>query len=406
MTINWKKIAEDFPILTKEINGQSLIYFDHAATSQKPRQVLEAIQDYYEKSNANVYRSVHTLSGEATEEYEKAREKVKDFLKAQSKEEIIFTSGTTESINLVARSLAEKIEAGDEILISRMEHHSNIIPWQELAKEKNAKLVYIELTADARMDLADFKSKLNSRTKILAFSHLSNVTGVINPVKKMIEMAREYSAYILVDGAQAVSHLSIDLEDLDPDFYVFSGHKMLASTGIGVLYGKKEILEAIEPAKFGGEMIELVEEENSTWAGLPHKFEGGTPNIAGAVSLGAAIDYLNHLGLENIQKREDELTHYLLDELLKIEGLALYGPKTVEDRIGIFSFNLDEIHPHDLATGLDIDGIAIRAGHHCAQLLIKDFGVYATSRASLNFYNNEEEIDRFIQSLKNLKEFF
>ena len=406
MTINWKKIAEDFPILTKEINGQSLIYFDHAATSQKPRQVLEAIQDYYEKSNANVYRSVHTLSGEATDEYEKAREKVQDFLKAQSKEEIIFTSGTTESINLVARSLAEKIEAGDEILISRMEHHSNIIPWQELAKEKNAKLVYIELTADARMDLADFKSKLNSRTKILAFSHLSNVTGVINPVKKMIEMAREYSPFILVDGAQAVSHLSIDLEDLDPDFYVFSGHKMLASTGIGVLYGKKEILEAIEPAKFGGEMIELVEEENSTWAGLPHKFEGGTPNIAGAVSLGAAIDYLNHLGLENIQKREDKLTHYLLDELLKIEGLALYGPKTVEDRIGIFSFNLDEIHPHDLATGLDIDGIAIRAGHHCAQLLIKDFGVYATSRASLNFYNNEEEIDRFIQSLKNLKEFF
>lgn len=406
MTINWQNVAEDFPILKKEINGQPLIYFDHAATSQKPRQVLEAIQDYYEKSNANVYRSVHTLSGEATDEYEKAREKVRDFLKAQSKEEIIFTSGTTEGINLVARSLAKKIEAGDEILITRMEHHSNIIPWQELAKEKNAKLVYVELTADARIDLADFKSKLNSRTKILAFSHLSNVTGVINPAKKMIEMAREYSAYILVDGAQAVSHLSIDLMDLDPDFYVFSGHKMLASTGIGVLYGKKEILETIEPAKFGGEMIELVEEESSTWAGLPHKFEGGTPNIAGAVSLGAAIDYLNHLGLENIQKREDELTGYLLNELLKIEGLELYSPITTKDRIGIFSFNLDEIHPHDLATGLDIDGIAIRAGHHCAQLLIKDFGVFATSRVSLNFYNNEKEIDRFIRSLKNLKEFF
>ncbi|MDN6626905.1 MAG: SufS family cysteine desulfurase, partial [Pisciglobus halotolerans] len=385
MTINWQKVREDFPILKKEIKDQPLIYFDHAATSQKPKQVIKAIQDYYEKNNANVYRSVHTLSGEATGEYEEAREKVRNFIGAQSREEIVFTSGTTESINQIAKSLTKKIKAGDEILLTRMEHHSNIIPWQEVAKVTDAKLVYVELTADARIDLEDYKSKLNERTKILAFSHVSNVTGVINPVKEMIEWAKRYSPYILVDGAQAVSHLSIDLVDLNPDFYVFSGHKMLGPTGIGVLYGKKKILEDLQPSKYGGEMIELVEEKSSTWARLPNKFEGGTPNIAGAIALAAAIDYLNTLSFEAIQEKEEDLTAYLLEALVKIDGIKIYGPQSSEDRIGLFSFNLDAIHPHDLATGLDLDGIAIRAGHHCAQLLIREFGVFATSRISINF---------------------
>lgn len=406
MTINWQKVREDFPILKKEINDQPLIYFDHAATSQKPKQVIKAIQDYYEKNNANVYRSVHTLSGEATGEYEEAREKVRNFIGAQSREEIVFTSGTTESINQIAKSLTKKIKAGDEILLTRMEHHSNIIPWQEVAKVTDAKLVYVELTADARIDLEDYKSKLNERTKILAFSHVSNVTGVINPVKEMIEWAKRYSPYILVDGAQAVSHLSIDLVDLNPDFYVFSGHKMLGPTGIGVLYGKKKILEDLQPSKYGGEMIELVEEKSSTWARLPNKFEGGTPNIAGAIALAAAIDYLNTLSFEAIQEKEEDLTAYLLEALVKIDGIKIYGPQSSEDRIGLFSFNLDAIHPHDLATGLDLDGIAIRAGHHCAQLLIREFGVFATSRISINFYNTREEIDQLIQSLMDLKEFF
>ncbi|MDN6195037.1 MAG: SufS family cysteine desulfurase [Atopostipes suicloacalis] len=404
--MNWQKVREDFPILKKEINDQPLIYFDHAATSQKPKQVIKAIQDYYEKNNANVYRSVHTLSGEATGEYEEAREKVRNFIGAQSREEIVFTSGTTESINQIAKSLTKKIKAGDEILLTRMEHHSNIIPWQEVAKVTDAKLVYVELTADARIDLEDYKSKLNERTKILAFSHVSNVTGVINPVKEMIEWAKRYSPYILVDGAQAVSHLSIDLVDLNPDFYVFSGHKMLGPTGIGVLYGKKKILEDLQPSKYGGEMIELVEEKSSTWARLPNKFEGGTPNIAGAIALAAAIDYLNTLSFEAIQEKEEDLTAYLLEALVKIDGIKIYGPQSSEDRIGLFSFNLDAIHPHDLATGLDLDGIAIRAGHHCAQLLIREFGVFATSRISINFYNTREEIDQLIQSLMDLKEFF
>lgn len=406
MTINWQKTREDFPILKKEINGQKLIYLDHAATSQKPDQVIQAIQKYYEEANANVYRSVHTLSGEATEGYELAREKVRDFIKAKSREEIIFTSGTTESINLLARMLSRKLEPGDEILLTYMEHHSNIVPWQEIAKEKGAKIVYVNLTADARIDLEDYKSKMNERTKVISFSHLSNVTGVINPVKKMVSMAREYNPYIIVDGAQAVGHLAVDLEDLDVDFYAFSGHKMIGPTGIGVLYGKRALLEELEPAKFGGEMIEQVKSHESTWASLPHKFEAGTPNIAGAVGLAAAIDYMNQLGLEEIEKREEELSQYLLEQLSTVDGLTIYGPQTNENRIGVISFNLGDIHPHDLATGLDLDGIAIRAGHHCAQLLIKKLGVFSTSRISLSFYNTKAEIDQLVISLNRLKEFF
>ena len=406
MTEKWEKIREDFPILKKKINGQPLIYFDHAATSQTPQQVINTILDYYGDINANVYRSVHTLAGEATAEYELARKKVADFVNARSEEEIIFTSGTTESINLLTKSLAKKLEVGDEILLTYMEHHSNIVPWQEIAKETGAKIVYVKLTADARIDLKDYHSKLNQATKIVSFSHLSNVTGVINPVKEMVVSAREYNSYILVDGAQAVSHIPVNLADLDVDFYAFSGHKMLGPSGIGVLYGKKKLLEELEPSKFGGEMIEQVKEKSSTWAALPQKFEAGTPNIAGAIALAAAIDYIDSIGFTAIQKREAELRDYLLEKLLEVEELEIYGPETNKKRIGLFAFNLGDIHPHDLATGLDLEGIAIRAGHHCAQLLMKELRVFATSRISLSFYNTKSEIDQFISSLESVKEFF
>lgn len=408
MTINWQQKRADFPILKQQINGQPLVYFDHAATSQKPKQVLEAIQTYYEEANANVYRSVHTLSGMATEKYENARETVQNFIQAESREEIVFTSGTTESLNLVARMLATELEPGDEILLTYMEHHSNIVPWQEIAQEKDAKLVYVQLTEDARLDLTDYQNKINERTKIIAFSHVSNVTGVMNPVRKMVAMARSHNQhpYIIVDGAQATGHLPVNVVDLDVDFYVFSGHKMLGPTGIGVLYGKKSLLHRLKPEKFGGEMIEQVQEQTSTWAALPHKYEAGTPNIAGAIGLAAAIDYLEQIGLDTIRQREESLTRYLLDQLAAISGLTIYGPITTEKRAAVVAFNLGNIHPHDVATGLDLDGIAIRAGHHCAQLLQKKLGIFASSRISLSFYNTQEEIDRAIVSLQQVKEFF
>lgn len=406
MTINWPNIRKDFPILKSDINGQPLIYFDNAATNQKPRAVIQALQDYYEQANANVYRSVHTLSGEATKEYEDARAKVRDFIQADYSEEIIFTSGTTESINLIAQMLAKKLAENDEIVLTYMEHHSNIVPWQAIAKETGAIIRYVEVAADGRIDLADYEEKLSDRTKIVSFTHISNVTGVINPVKQMLEIAADYEVYTIVDGAQVIGHLKVDVQELDVDFYAFSAHKMYGPTGVGVLYGKKKWLEELEPVKFGGEMIELVEEQASTWAGLPHKFEAGTPNIAGVIGLGAAIDYLNKIGLAAIEQYEQELTSYLLEELAAIEGLTIYGPENIKDRIAVVSFNLDSIHPHDLATGMDLDGIAIRAGHHCAQLLIRKMGVYATSRISLSFYNTKEEIDQAIVSLNRLKEFF
>lgn len=406
MTRNWQEIRKDFPILKSKINGQPLIYLDNAATNQKPQAVIQALQNYYEQVNANVYRSVHTLSGEATKEYEDAREKVRDFIQADSIEEIIFTSGTTESINLIARMLAKKLTENDEILLTYMEHHSNIVPWQAVAQETGAIIRYVNVSANGRIDLADYQAKLSERTKIISFTHISNVTGVINPVKQMVELAADYEAYTVVDGAQAIGHMAVDVQELAMDFYAFSAHKMYGPTGVGVLYGKKNLLEELEPAKFGGEMIELVEEQASTWAALPHKFEAGTPNIAGVIGLGAAIDYLNEIGLDEIEQYEQNLTSYLLEQLAAIEGLTIYGPENTVDRIAVVSFNLDSIHPHDLATGMDLDGIAIRAGHHCAQLLIRKMGVYATSRISLSFYNSKKEIDQAVTSLNRLKEFF
>lgn len=406
MTIDWTKVREDFPILKRRINDQPLTYLDNAATAQKPKQVIEAMTNYYKSYNANVYRSVHTLSGEATQAYEEVREKVSKFIGAKQKEEIIFTRGTTASLNHLARSLASKIEAGDEILLTYMEHHSNIIPWQQLAKEKNANLVYVQLTADGTIDLEDYKNKLNAKTKIVSFTHVSNILGTINPVQKMTELAHEKGAIVIVDGAQAVPHFEINVQTLDVDFYAFSGHKMLGPTGIGILYGKMKWLEAIEPAEFGGEMIEFVQENESTWAAIPNKFEAGTPNISGAIGLGAAIDYLNTIGMKNIETYEYNLFQYLYKKLIVLDGIKIYGPDNLGERSGVVSFNLDDIHPHDLSTALDLEGIAIRAGHHCGQLLMRQLNVVATSRISLYFYNTKEEIDQTIQALKNAKEFF
>ena len=406
MEINWRTIRDDFPILKRSVYDQPLIYLDNAATTQKPKQVIEAITNYYQDYNANVYRGIHTLSGESTEVFDSVRQQVADFIGAKEKEEIVFTSGTTASINDCARSLSFLIEEGDEILLTAMEHHSNIIPWQQLAKEKGAHLRYAELTADGEMDLEDFEEKLTSNTKIVAFTHVSNTLGTINPVKKMTQLAHEVGAIVVVDGAQAVSHFQIDVEELDVDFYAFSAHKMYGPTGIGVLYGKRKWLEAFNPANFGGEMIEYVGENESTWAAIPHKFEAGTPNISGVIGLGAAIRYIENIGLKNIEAYEQKLTNYLLAQLEEIEWVQVYGPLASESRSGVVMFNLEDVHSHDLATALDLDGIAIRAGHHCAQILMRRLGIVASARASLCFYNSKEEIDQFIQSLTRAKEFF
>lgn len=406
MSINYLNIRDNFPILKKKINNQKIIYLDNAATTQKPKQVINKMSYFYENYNANVYRGVHTLSGEATFAYEDARQKIANFINANKKEEIIFTKGTTAGINLLAQSLAEKLNPGDEILLTYMEHHSNIIPWQQIAKERNVKLVYVNITSEGRIDLEDYKSKLNQDTKIVSFTHVSNVLGTINPVQEMTQWAKEKNALVIVDGAQAVSHFKVDVSELGVDFYVFSGHKMYGPTGIGVLYGKKDLLEEIEPSEFGGEMIEIVNENESTWAQLPNKFEAGTPNISGAIGLAAAVEYLEDIGIENIEKYEKSIQEYLLIKILEVEGIFLYGPRNMKDRVGVISFNLEGTHPHDLATALDLDGIAIRAGHHCGQLLMKELGVIATSRISLSFYNTKDEIDKLIDSLNNTKEFF
>lgn len=406
MEINWRTIRDDFPILKRSVYDQPLIYLDNAATTQKPKQVIEAITNYYQDYNANVYRGIHTLSGESTEVFDSVRQQVADFIGAKEKEEIVFTSGTTASINDCARSLSFLIEEGDEILLTAMEHHSNIIPWQQLAKEKGAHLRYAELSSDGEMDLEDFKEKLTSNTKIVAFTHVSNTLGTINPVKKMTQLAHEVGAIVVVDGAQAVSHFQIDVEELDVDFYAFSAHKMYGPTGIGVLYGKRKWLEAFNPANFGGEMIEYVGENESTWAAIPHKFEAGTPNISGVIGLGAAIRYIENIGLKNIEAYEQKLTNYLLAQLEELEWVQVYGPLASQSRSGVVMFNLEDVHSHDLATALDLDGIAIRAGHHCAQILMRRLGIVASARASLCFYNSKEEIDQFIQSLTRAKEFF
>ncbi|MBC1625877.1 cysteine desulfurase [Listeria welshimeri] len=405
--IDIQKIRADFPILDQEINEKPLAYLDNAATSQKPKQVIEALTHYYEFDNANVHRGVHTLAARATDAYESARVKVAKFIHAREVAEIIFTRGTTSAINLVVDSYAEaNIEAGDEIVISYLEHHSNLIPWQQLAKRKDAVLKYIELEEDGTISVEQAQKTISEKTKIVALTHVSNVLGTITPIKEIAAIAHKFGAVILVDGAQAVPHMEVNVVDLDADFYAFSGHKMMAPTGIGALYGKRELLDAMEPTEFGGEMIDFVELYDSTWKELPWKFEAGTPIIGGAIALGAAIDYLAEVGLANIHAHEQALASYAIEEMSKIDGITIYGPKDASKRCGLVTFNLEGAHPHDIATILDEDGIAIRAGHHCAQPLMKWLDVSSTARASFYIYNTKEEIDALIDGLKLTKEYF
>ena len=402
-----KDIRSYFPILNQEVNGYPLVYLDSAATSQKPVQVIEALKKYYEFDNSNVHRGVHTLGNRATESYEGAREKVRNFISAKSTQEVIFMRGTTTAINTVAQSYgAANVQEGDEIVITYMEHHSNIIPWQQLAKEKGAVLKYVDLEEDGTLSLEKVRATITERTKIVSIMYVSNVLGTMNPIKEITQIAHENGAVMVVDGAQAAPHLRIDVQDLDCDFFAFSGHKMCGPTGIGVLYGKKELLEQMEPIEFGGEMIDFVGLYDSTWKELPWKFEGGTPIIAGAVGLAAAIDFLEEIGLDEIEKHEHQLAAYAMDRMSTINGLTIYGPKDPSKRAGIVTFNLDDVHPHDVATVLDMNGIAVRAGHHCAQPLMKWLQVTATARASFYVYNSEEDIDRLVDGLSTAKEYF
>lgn len=402
-----QEIKSYFPILNQEINGHPLVYLDSAATSQKPVQVIEAMKNYYEFDNANVHRGVHTLGNRATEKYEGARDKVRKFINANSTEEIIFLRGTTTAINLVAQSYGRaNVNEGDEIVITYMEHHSNIIPWQQLAKERGAILKYVELEKDGTISLEQVRAAITERTKIVSMVYVSNVLGTMNPVKEVAQIAHENGAVMVVDGAQAAPHLKIDVQQLDCDFFAFSGHKMCGPTGIGVLYGKKELLNNMEPVEFGGEMIDFVGLYDSTWKELPWKFEGGTPIIAGAVGLGAAIDFLNEIGLNEIEKHEHQMAAYAMDKMSTIEGLEIYGPADPQQRAGIVTFNLNDVHPHDVATVLDMSGIAVRAGHHCAQPLMKWLEVTATARASFYLYNSESDVDRLVEGLRSAKEYF
>jgi cysteine desulfurase/selenocysteine lyase len=400
-------IKKQFPILNQEVNGHPLVYLDSAATSQKPLSVIEKLNEYYYGYNSNVHRGVHTLGNMATDAYEGAREKVRKFINAKSTQEVIFTRGTTTALNLVASSYGrEHAKAGDEIVITYMEHHSNVIPWQQVCKSTGATLKYIPLEENGMISLERVRETITSKTKIVSMMQISNVLGVINPIKEVAKIAHENGAIMVVDAAQSVPHIQVDVQDLDADFLAFSGHKMCGPTGIGVLYGKKALLEKMEPIEFGGEMIDFVGLQESTWKELPWKFEGGTPIIAGAIGLGAAIDFLNEIGMENIAIHESKITQYALKQLSAIEGLTIYGPKNANERCGVITFNLEDVHPHDLATVLDSYGVAVRAGHHCAQPLMKWLDASATARASFYLYNTEEDVDALVDALVKTKEFF
>ncbi|KPU54352.1 cysteine desulfurase SufS [Bacillus wiedmannii] len=402
--MNIHEIRKQFPILDQKVNGKQLVYFDSAATSQKPIQVIETLERYYKEYNSNVHRGVHTLGTKATDAYEGAREKVRKFINAKSMEEIIFTRGTTTALNTVAASYGlENVKEGDEIVISYMEHHSNIIPWQQVAKKTGATLKYLPLQPDGTISLEDVRQTVTPNTKIVSIMQVSNVLGAINPVKEIGAIAHENGAIMVVDGAQSTPHMKVDVQDLNCDFYALSAHKMCGPTGIGVLYGKKELLNNMEPIEFGGEMIDFVDLQESTWKELPWKFEAGTPIIGNAIGLGAAIDFLEEIGLHNIEKHEHELAQYALERLSEVDGVTIYGPK---HRAGLVTFNIEDVHPHDVATVLDVEGIAVRAGHHCAQPLMKWLKASSTARASFYLYNTKEEIDTFVESLIKTKEYF
>ena len=397
---------EDFPILKRKINNNDLIFFDNGATTQKPIQVIDAISDYYKNYNSNIHRSVYTLGDESEKIYEESKHLVKEFINANSHEEIIYTSGTTESMNFIARIIEQDVEDGDEIILTYMEHHANLIPWQQLAIRKNLTLRFLDLDELGRININQLKELINDKTKIVSICHASNVLGNINPVYEIGSLLKDKDIYFVVDAAQSVPHMKIDVEKINCDFLAFSAHKMCGPTGIGVLYGKKKLLEKFDPVEFGGGMIGVVEEKSSTWAILPDKFEAGTPLLAEAAGLGATIKYLEDIGLENIESYTKELTKYLYDELSKISNIKIYGTNEISDRVSLVSFNLEGVHPHDLTSFLDEKGICIRAGHQCTQPLLGKLGAYSVARASLYFYNSKEEIDFFIQVLKETKEFF
>lgn len=403
--MNLSDIRAQFPILKQKVHGHPLVYLDSAASAQKPIQVIEALKHYYEMDNANVHRGVHTLGARATEAYEGARVKAARFIHARSEREIVFTRGTTAAINLVAYCYTRALcKEGDEIVISAMEHHSNLLPWQQAAKAVGAQLKYIPLQPDGTFTLEDAEKTITSRTKIVSISHISNVLGVANPVKQLAAIAHKHDAAVMIDGAQSAPHIKVDVQDLDCDFYTFSGHKMCAPTGIGVLYGKKELLDQMEPMEFGGEMIDFVDLLESTWKEAPWKFEGGTPIIAGAIGLGAAIDFLEEIGLDNIAEHDRQLTAYAVERLKRIDQLTVYGPE--DRRMGLVTFNLNNVHPHDVATVLDTYGVAVRAGHHCCQPLMRHFGAAATACASFYLYNTEEDIDRLLFALQRAIQYF
>ena len=397
---------EDFPILKRKIKNNDLIFFDNGATTQKPIQVIDAISDYYKNYNSNIHRSVYTLGDESEKIYEESKHLVKEFINANSHEEIIYTSGTTESMNFIARIIEQDVEDGDEIILTYMEHHANLVPWQQLAIRKNLTLRFLDLDELGRININQLKELINDKTKIVSICHASNVLGNINPVYEIGSLLKDKDIYFVVDAAQSVPHMKIDVDKMNCDFLAFSAHKMCGPAGIGVLYGKKNLLEKFDPVEFGGGMIGVVEEKLSTWAILPDKFEAGTPLLAEAAGLGATIKYLENIGLENIESYTKELTKYLYDELSKISNIKIYGTNEISDRVSLVSFNLEGVHPHDLTSFLDEKGICIRAGHQCTQPLLGKLGAYSVARASLYFYNSKEEIDFFIQVLKETKEFF
>lgn len=406
-SFNPYEIKKDFPILDQQVNNNPLVYLDNGATTQKPLQVIDAIAQYNRLSHGNPHRGTHKLSVLATEEYSQTREKVRNFINAKSKEEIIFTRNTTESLNLIAFSYGmEFIKPGDEIVLAISEHHSNILPWQRVARERKAILKYMYVNEEGRLPLKEVKEKITNKTRIVSLAHMSNVLGSIHPVEEVIDQAHKMGAIVIVDGAQSVPHMPVDVQRLDVDFLVFSAHKMLGPMGIGVLYGKKHLLESMPPFLTGGDMIEYVEEQSSTFAPLPHKFEAGTQNVEGIVGLRAAIEYLEDIGLENILNHERSLTEYALDKILARPYIDIQGPKDLEKRGGIISFTLDNIHPHDIATILDANGIAVRAGHHCAQPLMKYLNIPASTRASFYIYNTKEDVDKLIKGIETVRKWF
>ena len=401
------RIRKDFPALDQTVHGKPLAYLDNAATSQKPRAVLDVLSEYYEKDNANVHRGIHELSRRATVAFEAAREKVASWINAPSAAECVWTRGTTEAINLVATAWGlDHVGEGDEILISVMEHHSNIVPWQLLAARTGATLKYIEIDDEGRLVLDGLESLLTERTKIVSISDVSNSLGTINPVKTIVDASRAVGAIVMVDGAQGVVHTKVDVQDLGCDFYAFGGHKMCGPTGVGVLWGRLELLEAMAPFQGGGEMIQVVGRDQSSWAAVPHKFEAGTPNIAGAIGMGAAVDYLSNIGTKAIAIHESEIMAYAMAQLSLVPGLRIFGPSSLDDRSAVISFTMGDAHPHDISTILDTEGVAIRAGHHCAQLVMKHFGVPATARASFYLYSTREDVDRLVKGLDQVAAIF